>query len=178
MPYPASELVIDPVLIRKYDTGGPRYTSYPTADRFVEAFGEAALRDWLGRRNIGAIAQRLSIYVHLPFCATLCYYCACNKVITRDRSKSAKYIKYLDKELELVARAEGATQPITQLHWGGGTPTFLSDDEMTELMASLTRRYPLEEDAEVSIEVDPRSVAAGRMETLARLGFNRVSLGV
>ena len=178
MHYSASDLVIDPVLIRKYDAGGPRYTSYPTADRFVEAFGESALRGWLARRNIGAFSQRLSVYVHLPFCATLCYYCACNKVVTRDRSKSAKYIKYLEKELALLAREEGLSQPITQLHWGGGTPTFLSDAEMTELMGGIKRRFPLEADAEVSIEVDPRSVAPGRMATLAGLGFNRASLGV
>lgn len=178
MHYPTSDLVIDPVLIRKYDAGGPRYTSYPTADRFVEAFGEAALRAWLGRRNIGGFAQRLSVYVHLPFCATLCYYCACNKVVTRDRSKSAKYIKYLEKELALLEREEGLAQPITQLHWGGGTPTFLTDGEMAELMGALKRRFPFEADAEVSIEVDPRSVAPGRMATLAALGFNRASLGV
>src|SRR6185503_17956269 len=91
MGYPASELVIDPVLIRSYDVSGPRYTSYPTADRFVEAFGEAQLRQWLSRRNIGGINQPLSVYVHLPFCESICYYCGCNKVVTRDRSKSAKY---------------------------------------------------------------------------------------
>src|ERR687897_1407084 len=102
MHYPASELVIDPVLIRKYDVSGPRYTSYPTADRFVEAFREAQLQQWLAKRNIGGISQPLSLYVHLPFCDTVCYYCACNKVVTRDHSKSAKYIKYLEKELALV----------------------------------------------------------------------------
>ena len=95
--YPSSELVIDPVLIRKYDVAGPRYTSYPTADRFVEAFGEAALSQWLAKRNIGGISQPLSLYVHLPFCESICYYCGCNKIVTRDHSRSAKYIKYLDR---------------------------------------------------------------------------------
>ena len=90
MHYPASELVIDPVLIRKYDVIGPRYTSYPTADRFVEAFGERELRQWLAKRNIGGVTQPLSLYVHLPFCDTLCYYCGCNKVVTRDHGRSAK----------------------------------------------------------------------------------------
>ena len=103
MPYPASELVIDPVLIRKYDVSGPRYTSYPTADRFVEAFGEPELQQWLAGRNIGGFSQPLSLYVHLPFCDTLCYYCGCNKVVTRDHGRSAKYIKYLAKELALLA---------------------------------------------------------------------------
>ena len=178
MHFPASELVIDPVLIRKYDAGGPRYTSYPTADRFVEAFGESALRDWLTRRNIGGIAQPLSVYVHLPFCATLCYYCACNKIATRDRSSSAKYIKYLEKELDLLAGALGAPQAIAQLHWGGGTPSFLADAEMAQLMEMLDARFPRSARAEVSIEVDPRSVQPGRMAAIAALGFNRVSIGV
>ena len=182
MNYPSSELVIDPVLIRKYDLSGPRYTSYPTADRFVEAFGEAQLREWLGRRNIGGINLPLSLYVHLPFCATLCYYCACNKVVTRDRTRSAKYIKYLSKELELLGeatRAGGDVRPsVSQLHWGGGTPTFLLRDEMAQLMADTDRVFPRAAEAEVSIEVDPRTAEAGTMGFLARLGFNRVSIGV
>src|SRR6478735_7645851 len=125
MNYPASELVIDPVLIRRHDVSGPRYTSYPTADRFVEAFGETELRQWLAKRNIGGISQPLSLYVHLPFCDTLCYYCACNKVITRDHSRSAKYINYLEKELELLGPRLEGERALCQLHWGGGTPTFL-----------------------------------------------------
>src|SRR5574341_2235702 len=131
MHYPASELVIDPVLIRKYDVSGPRYTSYPTADRFVEAFGEAELRLWLSRRNIGGFSQPLSLYVHLPFCDTLCYYCGCNKVVTRDHGRSAKYIKYLGREIAAVGVRLGEDRRICQLHWGGGTPKFLSREEMT-----------------------------------------------
>jgi oxygen-independent coproporphyrinogen-3 oxidase len=178
MHYSASDLVIDPVLIRKYDAGGPRYTSYPTADRFVEAFGESALRDWLTRRNIGGFSQPLSVYVHLPFCGTLCYYCGCNKVVTRDRSASAKYIDYLGKELSLLGGVLGSPQEIAQLHWGGGTPTFLADEEMAQLMELLDARFPRAAGAEVSIEIDPRSVEPGRIARLARLGFNRASLGV
>jgi len=178
MRYPTSELVIDPVLIRRYDVSGPRYTSYPTADRFVEAFGETELRQWLARRNIGGISQPLSVYVHLPFCDTLCYYCGCNKVVTRDHTKSAKYIDYLEKELALVARELGADSVICQMHWGGGTPTFLAADEMRRLMAALNARFPRTLDFECSIEVDPRRVAPGTMALLASLGFNRVSIGV
>ena len=103
MNYPASELVIDPVLIRRHDVSGPRYTSYPTADRFVEAFGDAELKQWLGKRNIGGISQPLSVYVHLPFCESICYYCGCNKVVTRDHGRAQKYIRYLERELALVA---------------------------------------------------------------------------
>ncbi|HYT48566.1 MAG TPA: hypothetical protein VEL04_09100, partial [Burkholderiales bacterium] len=108
MQYPASELVIDPVLIRSHNVAGPRYTSYPTADRFVEAFGETELRQWLPKRNIGGISQPLSVYVHLPFCENVCYYCGCNKVVTRDHGRSAKYIKYLEKELALLGPLLGA----------------------------------------------------------------------
>jgi oxygen-independent coproporphyrinogen-3 oxidase len=178
MRYPASELVIDPVLIRRYDVSGPRYTSYPTADRFVEAFGPAELQQWLAKRNIGGISQPLSVYVHLPFCDTLCYYCGCNKVVTRDHTKSAKYIQYLEKELALVAPLLAGDSVICQLHWGGGTPTFLSDDELRRLMAALNARFARTLDFECSIEVDPRRVAPGRMQLLAGLGFNRVSIGV
>ena len=176
--YPASDLVIDPVLIRQYDVSGPRYTSYPTADRFVEAFGETELREWLDKRGIGGVTQPLSLYVHLPFCDTLCHYCACNKVVTRDHSKSAKYIKYLEKELALLAPSLGAAREIAQMHWGGGTPTFLAREEMQSLMQSICGRFERAPDCECSIEVDPRRVAPGTMAFLAGLGFNRVSLGV
>jgi oxygen-independent coproporphyrinogen-3 oxidase len=178
MDYPASELVIDPVLIRKYDVSGPRYTSYPTADRFVEAFGEAELRQWLARRNIGGFSQPLSVYVHVPFCDTVCYYCACNKVVTRDHGRSAKYIKYLARELALVGPLLGEERSVCQLHWGGGTPTFLSREEMSELMRALQRHFVCAPDSECSIEVDPRRLEAGTMQFLAGHGFNRISLGV
>jgi len=178
MRHPASELVIDPVLIRRHDVSGPRYTSYPTADRFVEAFGETELRQWLAKRNIGGISQPLSLYVHLPFCDTLCYYCACNKVITRDHSRSAKYINYLEKELELLGPQLGGERALCQLHWGGGTPTFLLRDEMARLMQAIDRHFTRAAEFECSLEVDPRRVEPGTMEFLAGLGFNRVSIGV
>jgi oxygen-independent coproporphyrinogen-3 oxidase len=177
MEHPAG-LVIDPVLIRKYDVSGPRYTSYPTADRFVEAFGDADLEQWLARRNIGGFVQPLSVYVHLPFCDTLCYYCGCNKHVTKDHSRSAKYIKYLEKELALLAPLLNGSRAICQLHWGGGTPTFLSHDEMRALMAALERTFTREARAECSIEIDPRRAAPGTLKFLAGLGFNRVSIGV
>jgi oxygen-independent coproporphyrinogen-3 oxidase len=178
MHYPASELVIDPVLIRKLDVSGPRYTSYPTADRFVEAFGEAQLRQWLAKRNIGGFSQPLSLYVHLPFCENVCYYCACNKVVTRDHGRSAKYIKYLEKELALLAPLVGESSAIHAMHWGGGTPTFLSREEMRALLQAIDATFARGQKTECSIEVDPRSVEPGRMAFLAQLGFNRVSLGV
>jgi oxygen-independent coproporphyrinogen-3 oxidase len=178
MHYPASDLVIDPVLIRKYDVSGPRYTSYPTADRFVEAFGDPELKQWLAKRNIGGINQPLSVYVHLPFCDTICYYCGCNKVITRDHGRSAKYINYLEKELALLGPLLRADRKICQMHWGGGTPTFLSRDEMRELAGALGQHFERSKDFECSIEVDPRKVAPGTMAFLSEIGFNRVSIGI
>jgi len=178
MHYPVSELVIDPVLIRKYDVTGPRYTSYPTADRFVDAFGEAEWRQWIAKRNIGGIKQPLSVYVHLPFCDTVCYYCACNKIVTRDRGRSGKYIKYLAKELALVGELLGDERRICQLHWGGGTPTFLAREEMDALAAAIRGEFEREPGWECSIEVDPRQVEADGMAFLASLGFNRVSVGL
>jgi oxygen-independent coproporphyrinogen-3 oxidase len=178
MNYPASELVIDPVLIRKYDLAGPRYTSYPTADRFVEAFGESDYRHWLGTRNIGGIQQPLSLYVHLPFCDTICYYCACNKVVTRDHGRSAKYIKYLQREMALVAQGLAGERRVSQLHFGGGTPTFLSSEEMKALVEGIDAHFDFSPNAERSIEIDPRRLAPGRMQELAELGFNRMSVGV
>jgi len=178
MNYPASELVIDPVLIRTHDVSGPRYTSYPTADRFVEAFGETELRQWLAKRNIGGISQPLSVYVHLPFCESICYYCGCNKVVTRDHSRAGKYIRYLERELALVAPLLGDDARIRHLHWGGGTPNFLAGEEMAALMRSLNERLPRAADFECAIEIDPRHAPAGTMRFLRELGFNRASLGV
>lgn len=178
MSYPSSDLVIDPVLIRTHDVSGPRYTSYPTADRFVEAFGEADYRHWIAKRNIGGINQPLSVYVHLPFCDTICFYCGCNKVVTRDHGRSAKYIKYLAREIELIAAALGADRRICQLHWGGGTPTFLSNQELRTLTDTLDTHFERAPGCECSIEVDPRKVQAGTMALLSQRGFNRVSIGV
>lgn len=178
MEHATSELVIDPMLIRKYDVSGPRYTSYPTADRFVEAFGEDQYANWLGKRNIGGISQPLSLYLHLPFCPNICYYCACNKVVTKDHGRSAKYIKYLARELALVAGHLGGERAISQIHWGGGTPTFLAPGEMRALMRAIESNFDRQPDAECSIEVDPRCLEAGRLAELAALGFNRISIGV
>ncbi|WP_291985564.1 oxygen-independent coproporphyrinogen III oxidase [Candidatus Accumulibacter sp. ACC007] len=175
----AENLVFDPQIIRRFDINGPRYTSYPTADRFVEAFGPDAYQLWLGKRNIGAVSRQLSLYFHIPFCNTICYYCACNKIITKDHGRSAKYLKYLARELALQSSyLEGGDQEVAQLHWGGGTPTFLSHDEMRQLMAATRHHFKLIEDGEYSIEVDPRKVDGATVELLGELGFNRMSVGV
>ncbi|MCZ7564144.1 MAG: oxygen-independent coproporphyrinogen III oxidase [Burkholderiales bacterium] len=174
----ADELIIDPDLIRRFDRAGPRYTSYPTADRFVEAFGADAYRRTLEQRAIGGVARALSLYAHLPFCSTICYYCACNKIITRDHGRAGKYIRYLAKELGLVTQALGGSKRLEQMHWGGGTPTFLSKDELRELMALVRAHFALDPDGEYSIEVDPRSADAQTIQVLGEIGFNRLSAGV
>jgi oxygen-independent coproporphyrinogen III oxidase len=173
-------LAFDADLIRKYDASGPRYTSYPTADRFTEAFtAEHLANALLGRypQDAGP-TQPLSVYVHLPFCNTICYYCACNKVVTRDHGRSATYLHYLGQEIGLLLGLIDSDASVSQLHWGGGTPTFLSGAEMTLLMCILRDRFAFAPDAECSIEIDPRKVTGDTVATLAQLGFNRMSLGV
>jgi oxygen-independent coproporphyrinogen-3 oxidase len=172
------ELVVDAEVLRRFDRPGPRYTSYPTADRFVEAFDAAAYQRALEARRTSGRARGLSLYVHLPFCNTICYYCACNKVITKDRARSAKYVRYVGRELELVGERLGADERVGQLHWGGGTPTFLPHDELRALMGMIKSRFPLVPDGEYSIEVDPRSASPETIALLAELGFNRLSVGV
>jgi oxygen-independent coproporphyrinogen-3 oxidase len=172
------ELIFDPQVIRRFDVSGPRYTSYPTADRFVEAFDAEAYKSWLGRRTIGGIGRALSLYFHIPFCNTICYYCACNKIITKDHGRSAKYLKYLGKEMALQSAALDGPHDVVQLHWGGGTPTFLSNDEMRLLMEMTRQHFRLLPDGEYSIEVDPRKVDRETVKLLAELGFNRMSVGV
>ena len=165
-------------LLRRFDVPGPRYTSYPTADRFVEAFTESDYVQALEQRRAGSMALPLSLYVHIPFCESVCYYCACNKVITKHHSRAAEYLRYLAREVELQVAHIGKGQNVSQLHLGGGTPTFLSDDELADLMAMLRRHFTLVPGGEYSVEVDPRTVTEERLETLARLGFNRLSFGV
>jgi len=173
-----SSPVIDPELLRRYDVSGPRYTSYPTADRFVEAFDEQAYRGALQGRAIGGLARPLSLYVHFPFCSNICFYCACNKIVTRDHGRSAKYLRYLAKEAKLLAEALGPGSRFGQLHLGGGTPTFLAPAELRGLMEIIGSHFVLDVGGEHSIEIDPRSVESGTVAMLAELGFNRMSVGV
>ncbi|WP_332774966.1 oxygen-independent coproporphyrinogen III oxidase [Polaromonas sp.] len=173
-------ITVSPDLLRRFDIPGPRYTSYPTADRFVEAFTAADYEQALAQRRTGpaALALPLSLYVHIPFCESLCYYCACNKIITKQHSRAAAYLRYLQREVDLHVAQLGPGQTVSQLHLGGGTPTFLSDDELKELMTMLQRSFELAPGSECSIEIDPRMVDGVRLAALAELGFNRISLGV
>jgi oxygen-independent coproporphyrinogen III oxidase len=172
--------VVSPDLLRQYELNGPRYISYPTSDRFIEAFAAEDYVQALQQRRSGggAMTLPLSLYVYIPFCESLCYYCACNKVITKNHGRATEYLRYLSREVDLHTAHLGLGQVVSQLHLGGGTPTFFSDDELRTLMAMLRRNFTLAPGGEYSIEVDPRTVDASRLAVLDELGFNRLSIGV
>ena len=168
-------IAFDEALVRKYDGFGPRYTSYPTADRFHNQF---TATDYVEALTLRAPRAPLSLYVHVPFCNTICYYCACSKVITRNHEHAVKYIRYLEREIQVVGGLVDGTPPAIQIHWGGGTPTFLSRMEMAGLMGALRGSFAFAKDAEISIEVDPRKVDEDTVGFLSSLGFNRISIGI
>lgn len=165
-------------LLRKFDVPAPRYTSYPTADRFNAGFGVEDYERALAGRKDEKEPANLSLYVHIPFCNDVCYYCGCNKIVTRDHGKSAEYIKALGREADLVKAHLTGKQTVEQLHFGGGTPTFLTEDELALVMETLTSRFPLEEGGEFSIEVDPRTCGPEKVKKLREIGLNRMSCGV
>ncbi|MBW0235686.1 oxygen-independent coproporphyrinogen III oxidase [Pseudomonas sp. D1HM] len=168
----------DSDLIQRYDLAGPRYTSYPTALQF---HSQVSPFDLLHALRESRKAQRpLSLYVHVPFCANICYYCACNKVITKDRGRTQPYLQRLEQEIQLIACHLDPKQKVEQLHFGGGTPTFLSHDELRQLMAHLRKHFNLLDDdsGDYGIEIDPREADWSTMGLLRELGFNRVSIGL
>ena len=165
-------------LIRRYGDHGPRYTSYPTALQFHE---EVTEEDYWQAMEQGNLARRpLSLYVHIPFCRHVCYYCACNRVVTADSQRAADYLKRLLRELSMKAEHVDRQRPVRQMHWGGGTPTYLDDAQMTELVYHTARCFHLLDDerSDYSVEIDPRTVTQARIGLLRGLGFNRASLGV
>ena len=168
----------DTDLIKRYNQTGPRYTSYPTAVQFDESFGIADYEAAAARSN--ASGRGLSLYFHIPFCDTICFYCACNKEWTRDRKKTTPYLERLFKEIEMQAKLFDPNRKVEQLHWGGGTPTFINHDEMRQLMAKTREHFNLYDDdsGEYSIEIDPREATAETVKLLREIGFNRMSLGV
>ena len=162
-------------LLQKYSVPGPRYTSYPTAPYFSPAFSEA---DWLDALNAPAPGRALSLYAHIPFCDSLCYYCGCNMVATRDYSKTQPYLDTLGREMARTAQQVDPSRVVRQLHWGGGTPTYLNPDDIRRLMAMMRQHFTLADDAEISCEVDPRELTRAHLEALRESGFNRLSFGV
>ncbi len=173
-------LPFDRHLVEKYDRPGPRYTSYPTAPQFHAAFAEDDYRAAAERSNRAASPKPLSAYVHIPFCESLCYYCACNKIITHNRERAAEYLEWLKQEIRVQGALFDDSRRMTQLHLGGGTPTYLSHAQLGELMASLDAAFHFAspEAREFSLEVDPRTVTPGQIHALRELGFNRLSFGV
>ncbi len=165
-------------LIRRYDVAGPRYTSYPTAADFYTGITDAQYADWARASN--AAQGPLSLYFHIPFCARVCFYCACNKIITNNRSRAEPYLERLFREIALQGALYDRSRPVEQLHWGGGTPTFLSTEQMQALMRVTGEHFQLldEDRGEYSIEIDPREVHDDTIAALRELGFNRLSLGV
>ncbi|MCB1757214.1 MAG: oxygen-independent coproporphyrinogen III oxidase [Gammaproteobacteria bacterium] len=170
----------DPELIKRYDKSGPRYTSYPTAVAFTPAFSESDYKRHAERSNQTGKPAPLSLYFHIPFCDTVCFYCACNKIATKDYSKAEVYLDYLYREIEMQAALFDHQRKVEQLHFGGGTPTFLSLEQMRQLMLKIREHFNLfdADEGEYSIEIDPRSVTAETIKGLREIGFTRFSLGV
>lgn len=168
----------DAQLIRQYDLSGPRYTSYPTAPQFSETFSAEDFNAAVERSN--ASQRPLSLYFHIPFCDTLCFYCGCNKVVTNNKGRAKPYLDSVVREIAMQAERFDTRRPVKQLHWGGGTPTFINCDEMSLLMNATRQHFNLvdDESGEFSIEIHPGRVTASTMEHLRNLGFNRVSMGV
>jgi len=174
------DLLFDRPLVEKYDRPGPRYTSYPTAPQFHAAFAEDDYRAAAERSNRAETPKSLSVYVHIPFCKSLCYYCACNKIITHNTERAAEYLEWLKQEIRVQGALFDESRRMTQLHLGGGTPTYLSNAQLGELMAALDEAFHFAPPAEreFSLEVDPRTVTPEQIHELHDLGFNRLSFGV
>jgi len=165
-------------LIKKYDRPGPRYTSYPTAPQFNDTFNGEKYLDEIIRTNKQNNPPELSLYYHLPFCDTLCYFCGCNMIITRNRDRIKEYIKYLKKEIEILRSQITDGRKVVQLHWGGGTPTHLNPDEIEELISFINNNFEFTYNAEEGCEIDPRGLTKEHLEALRKGGFNRISMGV
>ena len=167
----------DRELIASLPASGPRYTSYPTADRFHDGFRQPEYVSVLENTLPGSL-KPVSLYVHIPFCNVICYYCGCNKVITKDTSKADEYLTYLEKEMALLAPHLHGKHQLAQLHFGGGTPTFLSDEQLERVFCLIRQHFELLPDGEYSIEIDPRKVSRESVFKLGELGFNRMSVGI
>ncbi|MHB2152943.1 oxygen-independent coproporphyrinogen III oxidase [Calditrichota bacterium GD2] len=173
-----NQIHVDIDLLKKYDQPGPRYTSYPTAPYFHEGIGEKDYMRHIQKDDQQKSSEPISLYFHLPFCDTLCYFCGCNMMVTHNRQKIDRYIDYLVKEMELLRPLINDNRKVMQLHWGGGTPTYLTPEQIRRLGQAIRRLFELEEGAEVSVEIDPRELTREHMVALKEAGFNRCSMGV
>lgn len=171
-------LQVDVDLLKKYDRPGPRYTSYPTAPLFNESFGADDYRRAIADSNQFDSKSDLSLYFHFPFCDTLCYFCGCTMMVTRDRHRIEEYLVYLKKEIDLVAPLIAPKRRVTQVHWGGGTPTHLTPDQLDDIAEYIKAAFRIDPEVEMSVEIDPRELTQGHLDVLRRAGFNRLSMGI
>ncbi|MBM2840972.1 MAG: Coproporphyrinogen oxidase [Bacteroidetes bacterium] len=171
-------LQVDVGLLKKYDRPGPRYTSYPTAPLFNDSFGAGDYRRAIVDTNQPDSRSDLSLYFHFPFCDTLCYFCGCTMMVTRDRNRIEEYLRYLKKEIDLVAPLIASGRRVTQLHWGGGTPTHLSPDQLLDIAEYIKGSFRIDPDVEMSVEIDPRELTQKHLGVLRHVGFNRLSIGI
>jgi len=165
-------------LIKKYDKPGPRYTSYPTAPHFSDAFTYEEFLKEMDSSNAGSNPPDLSLYYHLPYCDTLCYFCGCNMIVSKNRERIGRYVQYLKKEIDLVSARIAQGRKAVQLHWGGGTPTHLTPDEISDLSSYIHSRFEFRDSVEASCEIDPRELTRAHLEALKEGGFSRISMGV
>ena len=172
------DMDIDTALIKKYDKPGPRYTSYPTAPQFNDMFTQNHFLDEMIQTNKGQEMSSLSLYFHLPFCDSLCYFCGCNMFVTHNQERISRYIDYLKKEIDLIATHLDPTRDVVQLHWGGGTPTHLNPDEIMDLASYIRNHFKLSDNLEAGCEIDPRELTKEHLIALKKSGFNRISMGV
>jgi oxygen-independent coproporphyrinogen-3 oxidase len=172
------KMEVDLKKFKKYDKPGPRYTSYPTAPHFSESFTQEDYLDEIIKTNYGENLPDLSLYYHIPFCDTLCYFCGCNMIVTRNRERVKEYLKYVKKEIDMLRTYILTDRRVTQLHWGGGTPTHLTPDEINDLASYINVSFKFKEDSENSCEIDPRDLTRAHLEALRSNGFNRISMGV
>ncbi|MCK5370374.1 MAG: coproporphyrinogen III oxidase, partial [Cyclobacteriaceae bacterium] len=173
-----TKIPVDIELLKKYDKAGPRYTSYPTAPYFHEGIGESEFLDHIRNDNTNIEDRDLSLYFHIPFCDTLCYFCGCNMMVTRNQNKIEQYIEYLEKEIKLLKQYIGDDRKVRQLHWGGGTPTHLTPEQIRRLGGVIHTYFDFTENAEVGVEIDPRELTRDHMVALSEAGFNRCSMGI
>lgn len=169
---------IDIDLLRKYDRPGPRYTSYPTAPVFTPSFGPKEYADEIRRTNSGDHTTDISLYFHFPFCDTLCYFCGCTMLVAHNRSRIREYNTYLKRELDLIDPLISKKRKVSQLHWGGGTPSYLDPDEISDIGSSIRERFVFAKDVEAGVEIDPRGLTFDHLKALRGCGFNRISMGV
>lgn len=165
-------------ILKKYDRPGPRYTSYPTAPHFHGQFGPADFKEEILRSNAEHNPADISLYFHFPFCPTLCYYCACNTIISQDRSKIEEYLKDLKTEIRMLSRLTNPSRRVVQMHWGGGSPSYLNPEQIDDIFGFIRDHFNFAPQAEISIEIDPRRLTPAHLPTMRRIGFNRVSFGV